>query len=117
MSSATFYLLWGRARQGKVPDLKFILPSPEGPKPCLAELKMISAGKSTFPRGVKGKGVDRRAAKLPAEYEAKLRAYDETFHGAVPRELEPPPGPLVARFRGLGGLEQGQLVAGPWGHT
>ena len=79
---------------------------------------MISAGRSTFPRGVKGKGVDRRAAKLPAEYEAKLRAYDERFHGAVPRvngELEPPPGPLVARFRGLGGLEQGQLVAGPWG--
>ena len=28
---------------------------------------------------------------------------------------EPPPGPLVARFRGLGGLEHGQLVAGPWG--
>ena len=26
-----------------------------------------------------------------------------------------PPGPLVARFRDLGGLEDGQLVAGPWG--
>ena len=30
-------------------------------------------------------------------------------------EQEPPPGPLVARFRGLGGLEVGQLVVGPWG--
>ena len=30
-------------------------------------------------------------------------------------EQEPPPGPLVARFRGLGGLEEGQLVVGPWG--
>ena len=111
-------LQWGRARQGKVPDFKFVLPSPEGPTPCLAELKTISAGKSLYPRGVKGKGVDRRATRLPAEYEAKLRAYDERFHGAVPRvngEPEPPPGPLVARFRGLGGLDQGQLVAGPWG--
>ena len=30
-------------------------------------------------------------------------------------EPEPVPGPLVARFRGLGGLAEGQLVAGPWG--
>ena len=28
---------------------------------------------------------------------------------------EPVPGPLLARFRGLGGLEEGELVAGPWG--
>ena len=111
-------LQWGRARQGKVPDFKFVLPSPEGPKPCLAELKCISAGKTLYPRGVKGKGTDRRASKLPGEYEAKLRGYDQRFHGAQPRrvgEPEPPPGPLVARFRGLGGLEHGQLVAGPWG--
>ena len=46
------------------------------------------------------------------------------FHGAQPwlrREVgqpkpaEPAAGPLLARFRGLGGLSQGQLVAGPWG--
>ena len=41
-------LQWGRARQGKVPDFKFLLSSPEGPKPCLAELKIISAGKTWF---------------------------------------------------------------------
>ena len=32
-------LQWGRARQGKVPDFKFLLSTPEGPKPCLAELR------------------------------------------------------------------------------
>ena len=48
----------------------------------------------------------------------KLHDYDVRFHGATQRragQLEPPPGPLVARFRDLGGLEDGQLVAGPWG--
>ena len=48
----------------------------------------------------------------------KLHDYDVRFHGAARRragELEPPPGPLVTRFRDLGGLEGGQLVAGPWG--
>ena len=52
------------------------------------------------------------------EYEMKLHDYDVRFHGATQRragQLEPPPGPLVARFRDLGGLEDGQLVAGPWG--
>ena len=46
------------------------------------------------------------------------------FHGAQPwasreqgqpRPEEPPSGPLLLRFRRLGGLCQGQLVAGPWG--
>ena len=111
-------LQWGRARQGKVPDFKFTLSSPEGPKQCLAELKIISAGKTWFPRGVAGKGTSRRADRLTAEYESKLRDFDVRFHGARPRragEPEPVPGPLLARFRGLGGLEEGELVAGPWG--
>ena len=111
-------LQWGRARQGKVPDFKFLLPSPEGPVSRLAELKIISAGKTWYPRGVAGKGTKRRAAALTAEYEAKLRGYDVRFHGAEPRlrgQPLPPPGPLVTRFRGLGGLSEGQLVAGPWG--
>ena len=30
-------------------------------------------------------------------------------------EPEPPPGPLLARFRSYGSLREGQLVAGPWG--
>ena len=48
----------------------------------------------------------------------KLHDYDVWFHGAARRragELEPPPSPLVTRFRDLGGLKDGQLVAGPWG--
>ena len=52
------------------------------------------------------------------EYEKKLRDYDVRFHGAAPRQRgqpEPPSGPLVARFRNLGALSEGQLVAGPWG--
>ena len=111
-------LQWGRARQGKVPDFKFLLPSPEGPRQRLAELKVVSAGKSLFPRGVKGKGVERRANKLTGEYEGTLRGYDVRFHGSAPLvrgQPEPAPGPLVARFRSLGGLEDGKLVAGPWG--
>ena len=65
-----------------------------------------------------GKGTSRRAGRLTAEYESKLRDFDVRFHGARPRragEPEPVPGPLLARFRGLGGLEEGELVAGPWG--
>ncbi len=111
-------LQWGRARQGKVPDFKFLLSSPEGPVPRLAELKVISAGKTWFPRGVAGKGTNHRAAVLTAEYEAKLRNYDARFHGSEPQvqgQPKPAPGPLVARFRGYGGLSEGQLVAGPWG--
>ena len=111
-------LQWGRARQGKVPDFKFLVPTPDGPRPSLAELKIISAGKTWYPRGIKGKGTSRRAARLNHEYEMKLHDYDVRFHGATQRragQLEPAPGPLVARFRDLGGLEDGQLVAGPWG--
>ena len=43
--------------------------------------------------------------------------YDVQFHGAA-REAgrnENSPGPLVRRFRDLGGLGAGRLVAGPWG--
>ena len=44
-------------------------------------------------------------------------------HSAQPRQLrepglpappEPQAGPFLARFRGCGGLSQGQLVVGPW---
>ena len=49
-------LQWGRARQGKVPDFMFLLSTPDGLRPSLAELKIISAGKTWYPRGVKGKG-------------------------------------------------------------
>ena len=117
-------LQYGRQRQGKIPDFQITFPTPEGPLPRLAELKVVSAGVSVYPRGTKGKGTDRRANKLTKEYEDVLRDYDVRFHGAQPlaarvpgqpKPPEPAAGPLLARFRGYGSLSQGKLVAGPWG--
>ena len=111
-------LQWGRARQGKVPDFKFLIATPDGPMPRLVELKVINAGKTWFPRGKAGKGLERRADALTKEYKRVLRGYDIRFHGAQPLlqgQPEPAPGPLLARFRGYGALSEGQLVAGPWG--
>ena len=113
----------GRQRQGKVPDFLISFPTPEGPMPRYAELKSISAGVTNYPRGTRGKGTDRRARRLPAEYEGVLRDFDVRFYGAQPwlgkagepQGPEPPAGPLLQRFRGRGGLVQGYLVAGPWG--
>ena len=117
-------LEWGRQRQGKGPDFEVTFSTPEGPAKRLAELKVVNAAVSWYPRGTKGKGADRRVKKLNHEYEEVLREIDVRFHGAQswpprqqgqPRPDEPPAGPLLSRFRGMGGLCQGQLVAGPWG--
>ena len=108
-------LQWGRARQGVVPDFKFMLNTPDGPMSSLAELKGISAGKTRYPRGVVGKGTDRRAALIAKEYETNLRRYNVMFHGAAPLvrgQPEPPAGPLVQRLRSF---PMQKLVAGPWG--
>ena len=52
-------------RQGKVLDYKFLLPTPEGPVPHLAELSVISAGRTWHPRGErKGSGEESREADL-----------------------------------------------------
>ena len=110
-------LQWGRSRQGIVPDLKLLLQTPEGPQPCLAEIKQIGAGKTWFPRGWKGKGADKRASLLTKDYKDKVRKYDVRFHGASPLvrgQPEPAPGPLLARLRNFGPLRK--LVAGPWGN-
>ena len=97
-------LQWGRARQGVVPDFKFMMNTPDGPQSSLAELKAISVGKTRYPRGVHGKRTDRRAAFIGKEYETKLRKCDVRFHGAAKRingQPEPPAGPLLSRFRKL----------------
>ena len=96
-------LQWGRARQGVVPDFKFMLTSPQGPRSYLAELKCINANKSWYPNGDM-KGTDKRASLLSNENEAKLRKFDIRFHGAVPLargQPQPAPGPLVQRFCGF----------------
>ena len=103
-------LQWARARQGKMPDFKFLLNTPDGPAPRLAELKVIGACKTSFPRGEKGLGVERRAGNLTKEYESVLRGYDIRFHSAAPMvrgQPEPAAGTLVARFRSFGGLCEG----------
>ena len=46
-------LEWGRARQGLIPDFRLRLPTQEGTSDCLAELKVVSAGATWYPRGVK----------------------------------------------------------------
>ena len=51
--------------------------------PFNPELKIISADKSRYPKGVISKGTDRRAALIPKEYETKLWKYDVKFHGTV----------------------------------
>ena len=68
-----------------------------------------------YPRGANGRGTERRACKLNNEYEAKLADLDRRFHNGADGEQQPRPGPLVSRFRDMGGLHRGGLVAGPWG--
>ena len=102
-------LEWGRARQGLVPDFQIRLPTPEGLTDHLAELKFIGAGASWFPRGLRGKGTDRRAAGLPQLYKKALERLDRSHHNTPPGQT----GPLVRRLQGYGKLEG--LVVGPWG--
>ena len=102
-------LEWGRARQGLIPDYRIRLPTPEGTNDCLAELKFVSAGVTWYPRGGQGRGTDRRAGLLQAEYKRKLAKYDQKYHGTVPGQA----GPLVRRLEGYGQLQG--LVVGPWG--
>ena len=118
MTPISSLLQWGRRRPGKVPDFKITFPTPEGPVPHLAELKVVNAAVSWYPHGTKGKGTDWRARRLTGEYKDVLRGFDVHFHGAQPwldkqAQSEPPYGPLLDRFRGCGGLGQGQLVVGP----
>ena len=58
---------------------------------------------------MEGKGTDRRAAGLSAEYRRKLAALDQRFHRTVSGQT----GPLVRRLESYGKLEG--LVVGPWG--
>ena len=89
---------WGRARQGLIPDFRLRLPDPGGLTDTLAELKFIGAGESWFPRGVAGRGSDRRANGLPNLYKKKLLPLDTRFHGTLPGQS----GPLVRRLESFG---------------
>ena len=105
-----------RTRNGKVPDLSYKLPpgppvpgEPAAPRRhpaqgglptrLLAELKVIGAGSSRYPRGSREKAVDRRAKQLPMEYKSTLAAMDRRFHGT--RQAQQ--GPLEQRLEHLVG--------------
>ena len=84
-----------------VPDFRLRLPTPEGLADHLAELKFVSAGVTWFPRGVRGKGTDKRA----------LQRLDSRYHHTAAHQN----GPLVRRLQSFGKLEG--LVVGPWGRA
>ena len=90
-------------------------PNPTGDiSKSLAELKVISAGPSRYPRGVassRDKAADRRARALPAEYRRKLGQLDVAYNGTRPGEV----GPCVARLETFGELLE--LVVGAFGEV
>ena len=72
-------------------------------------MKFVGAGVSWFPRGVAGKGTDRRANGLPNLYKNKLVPLDARFDATLPGQR----GPLVRRLESYGRVQG--LVVGPWG--
>ena len=62
-----------------------------------------------YPRGVEGRGTDRKANGLQKLYRDSLSKYDRRFHDTRPGES----GPLVQRLMSFGPLWG--LVVGPWG--
>ena len=94
-------LQFARQRNGLCPDFKLRLPSADGPRDTLGELKFISAGVSRYPLGSSVKAVDVRAKTLPGTYRRPLERLDRLHHGR--REGET--GPLVARLQSYGDLQ------------
>ena len=75
----------------------------------LAELKIIGAGVSWYPRGVDIKGVDKRADGLDRLYRNKLKSLDRKYHQTNQDQI----GPLENRFDSYGKLNA--LVVGASG--
>ena len=98
----------GSSKTGTYARFSFDAPTSTGPTDSLAELKFVSAGVSWYPRGVEGRGTERRASKLPAEYKYKLAVLDRRFHDTSDNET----GPLVRRLQSYGELQK--MVIGPW---
>ena len=61
-------LRYGRQRLGLTPDFRLQLPSADGPRVFLGELKFISAGATRYLAGSRNKAVDVRARELPGTY-------------------------------------------------
>ena len=75
------------------------IPTLDGPRLSLGELKFISAGATRYPIGKTEKQVDRRARELPGSYRRPLEKLDEKL-GTRPGET----GRLVARLDKLARL-------------
>ena len=86
--------LSSRARQGLIPDFRMRLPDSGGLTDNLAEIKFIGAGAGCFPRGVAGRGKDRRDNGLPNLY----KPLDARFQGTQAGQS----GPLVRRLESFG---------------
>ena len=99
-------LQMGRGRQGLLPDFRLQLPSPAGePEYRLAELKMIGAVETWYPRSGalarRKSGVERRVIPLPGEYSAPLAKLDRKYHGTAQGQV----GPLQRRLQDYGRLQ------------
>ena len=101
-------LQYGRQRVGLTPDLLLRLPTADGVKDCLGELKCISAGVSRYPPGKTEKQTDRRGRQLPGEYRRPLQRLDREVRGTPPGQT----GALEARLQSYGELQC--YVAGAW---
>ncbi len=100
----------GRKRQGLLPDFKLELPNPlGGTSTTLAELKVLGAVRSRYPRGNRDKAVDRRARLLAGEYRRKVVTIDQQVLGTNRDQV----GPLQRRLESFGELQG--LVVGAFG--
>ena len=102
-----------QARQVLRPDFLFNLPSTSGVRESrVADIKTVSCGAPSWYKAGQ-RGVDRRAARVPAEYDSKAKAMDrelgvqEGLLGPVGRRLQElgPVIPLV--FGGFGEVSEG----------
>ena len=101
-------LQYGRQRVGLTPDLVLRLPTPDGVKDSLGEIKCMSAGVTRYPPGKTEKQADRRAEELPGLYRRPLERMDREYRNTAPGET----GALVARLQSYGELQC--YVAGAW---
>ena len=85
-------LQYSRQRVGLTPDLLLRLPTPDGVRDALGEIKCMSTGVTRYPPGKTEKQADRRAKELPGLYRRPLEKLDREHRNTAPGET----GALVA---------------------
>ena len=81
-------LQYGRQRVGLTPHLLLQLPTPDGVKDSLGEIKCMSAGVTRYPPGKTEKQADRRAKELPGLYRRPLEKLDREHCNTAPGALQ-----------------------------